>query len=209
MIGGIFETIGKTLGIGKEKYFLELDDAAEKGVENLKETASKAAKTTVETVKGVSADVAEKVQSATDEVTDDAESVAKKGKTKTKAAVADAKKAAANDKKAVKNEAKKVAAKGADQKSAQTASPDNGAVPAPEVKPSTQSEPRSAEEIIVEAIAAASKKTDSEGNAVDDGPTNFATDHLMPTSNGSRRRPGPSFASFKGMAKEVNPRLRG
>ena len=36
MIGGIFETIGKTLGVGKEKYFLELDDAAEASVKNLK-----------------------------------------------------------------------------------------------------------------------------------------------------------------------------
>ncbi len=41
------------------------------------------------------------------------------------------------------------------------------------------------------------------------GPHNFATDYLMPTSNGSRRRPGPSLAPFKGMAKEVNPRLKG
>ncbi len=204
MIGGIFETIGKTLGIGKEKYFLELDDAAEKGVENLKETASKAAKATVETAKEVSSDVVEKVQSVTDEATDKAESAAKKGKTKAKATVADAKKSAAADKKAVKNKDKKVAAKGADE----SAQSENGAAPA-EAKPATQPEPRSAEEIIVSAIAAASKKTDSEGKLVDDGPTNFATDHLMPAANGSRRRPGPSFASFKGMAKEVNPRLRG
>lgn len=200
MIGGIFETIGKTLGIGKEKYFLELDDAAEKGVENLKAT--------VETVKEVSGDVVGKVQSATDEATDKAKSAAKKGKTKAKATVADAKKSAATDKKAVKNKDKKVAAKGADQSAQKSDQPENGAAPA-EAKPSTQSEPRSAEEIIVSAIAAASKKTDDQGNTVDEGPTNFATDYLMPDSNGSRRRPGPSFASFKGMAKEVNPRLKG
>ncbi|CAN5727466.1 hypothetical protein BH23CYA1_BH23CYA1_13360 [soil metagenome] len=185
MIGGIFETIGKTIGLGKEKYFLELDDAAEKGVENLKSTASKAAKATLETAKGVSAEVVDKVQSATDETTDKARAAADKGK----------------------NKAKKVATKEADQKSPQPASSENGAAPA-SPEPSAQSQPRSAEEIIVSAIAAASKKTDSEGNAVD-SPTNFATDYLMPAANGSRRRPGPSFASFKGMAKEVNPRLRG
>ncbi|NJM97700.1 MAG: hypothetical protein HC800_11560 [Phormidesmis sp. RL_2_1] len=55
MIGGIFETIGKTLGVSKDKYFLEIDDAAA-------EKAAKAAKAVVETVKEVSADVAEKAQ---------------------------------------------------------------------------------------------------------------------------------------------------
>ncbi|MGI8936501.1 hypothetical protein [Leptolyngbya sp. BC1307] len=186
MIGGIFETIGKTIGLGKEKYFLELDDAAEKGVKNLKSTASKAAKATVETAKDVSAEVVSKVQSATDETADKARAAADKGK----------------------NKAKKAANKEADQRSAQPASSENGAA-SDSPEPSAQSQPRSAEEIIVSAIAAASKKTDSEGNAVDDSPTNFATDYLMPAANGSRRRPGPSFASFKGMAKEVNPRLRG
>ena len=152
----------------------------------MKSTASKAAKATVETAKDVSAEVADKVQSTTDETADKAKAAANKSKTK----------------------AKKAATKEADQKSAQPAPAENGTAPdSPET--STQSQPRSAEEIIVSAIAAASKKTDSEGSAADNGPTNFATDHLMPIANSSRRRPGPSLASFKGMAKEVNPRLRG
>ena len=80
MIGGIFETIGKTLGIGKEKYFLELDDAAE-GVAN---KVQKAASSAVETVKDVSGDVAETVQSKADDAGDAAEKAKAKAKTKAK-----------------------------------------------------------------------------------------------------------------------------
>ena len=45
MIGGIFETIGKKLGIGKEKYFLELDDAAEEVASKVQKAASSAVET--------------------------------------------------------------------------------------------------------------------------------------------------------------------
>jgi hypothetical protein len=58
MIGGIFGTIGQKLGIGKEKYFLELDDAAGKSVENLKGAATKATKV----AKEAASDLADKAQ---------------------------------------------------------------------------------------------------------------------------------------------------
>lgn len=200
MIGGIFETIGRTLGVGKEKYFLELDDAAEESVENVKAVAAKTAKVAVKTAKGVSADVVDKVQSVTGDATDKAESAADDAADKAQS-VAD------KTKKAAKNKAKAPAKKATGKKSAEGAS-ENGAEQTDGAAP-TKPKERSPEEIIVEAIAAASKKTDSEGNVVPDGPHNFATDYLMPTANGSRRRPGPSLAPFKGMAKEVNPRLKG
>ena len=76
MIGGIFETIGKTLGIGKEKYFLELDDAAE-GVAN---KVQEAADSAVKTAKDVSGSVADTLQSKAD----DASSAANKAKTAAK-----------------------------------------------------------------------------------------------------------------------------
>ena len=82
MIGGIFETIGKTLGIGKEKYFLELDDAAEEVAGKVQKAASSA----VETVKDVSGDVAETVQSKAN----DAGSAANKAKAKAKKTAAKA-----------------------------------------------------------------------------------------------------------------------
>ncbi|MEM6449020.1 MAG: hypothetical protein AAF703_01770 [Cyanobacteria bacterium P01_D01_bin.105] len=42
MIGGVFETIGKTLGVGKDNYFLELDDADEDTVTGIEKVAPKA-----------------------------------------------------------------------------------------------------------------------------------------------------------------------
>ena len=101
--------------------------------------------------------------------------------------------------KAKKGKASKPAAKeGAGKPAAQPAEAP-AVLPAPKVP--------SAEDIIVQAIAAGSRKTDSQGNAVD-GPSNFATDYLLAPTNGSRRRPGPSLNPFKGMAKDVNPRLK-
>ncbi|MGB5915833.1 MAG: hypothetical protein WBG63_13275, partial [Phormidesmis sp.] len=69
----------------------------------------------------------------------------------------------------------------------------------------------SAEDLIVAAIAATAKgKTlDDKGNVVEADAKTFATDYLETPSRASRRRPGPSLSPFKGMAKEVNPRLRG
>ncbi|MGB3291444.1 MAG: hypothetical protein WBB01_00465 [Phormidesmis sp.] len=202
MIGGIFETIGRTLGVGKEKYFLELDDAAEESVENAKAVVTKTAKAAVETVKGVSADVVDKVQSVAGDTVGKAESVAEDAADKAESVADKTKKAAKTAKApaAKKATAQKAVAKGASQKSEGSEQTD---APAP-----AKSEPRSAEDIIVEAIAAAGKKTDEDGN-VADGPHTFATDHLMPLGNRGRRRPGPSLSAFKGMAKEVNPRLNG
>ena len=82
MIGGIFETIGKTLGIGKEKYFLELDETAEEVAGKVQKTAASATKTAVKTAKDVSGDVIDAVKSGADE----AEDAASKAKVKAKQA---------------------------------------------------------------------------------------------------------------------------
>ncbi len=214
MIGGIFETIGKTLGIGKEKYYLELDDAAEQGVENLKEAATKATKV----AKAAAVEVVDKAQeiaeTVTDEAADKAKATAAKGKEKAKEVSADAAQAgkkAANKVegkteaagKAAKNAAKKgkKAAKSAASATAEKA-PEPKVAPEPE-KPAAPT----AEEIIAKAIAGTNHKTNDDGRAAD-APDTFSTDYLMPLGNRSRRRPGPSFGKFKGMAKDVNPRLK-
>ena len=201
MIGGIFETIGKTLGVGKEKYFLELDEAAEESVEKAKTAVAKTAKAAVETAKDVSADVVDKVQAVTGDVADSASSVADKtaGKAAGARTVTDKTQQAAKAAKAPieKAKVKKLPAAGQTEgaEQADTSTP---------AKP----ESLSPEEIIVNAIAAASKKNSEESAAAGDGSHTFATDHLMPLGNRGRRRPGPSLGAFKGMAKEVNPRLK-
>ena len=216
MIGGIFETIGKTLGVGKEKYFLELDDAAEASVKTLKKSATKAAKTAVETAKDASADVVEKAKELTDEVKDGAaQEAAEKAKSNAKAAAdklaapEEAPKGKAAKAKAAKEKAAKKAV--AKTKAAGSLTEGNApeAAPAPAAEPVMPAGP-SEEDLIVAAIAATSsgKTIDSKGNIVE-GPTTFSTDYLMTPSRSSRRRPGPSLSAFKGMAKEVNPRLKG
>lgn len=198
MIGGIFETIGRTLGVGKEKFFLELDEAAETA-ENLVDKVKAPAAKAVAAVKELSEDVVDKASDAVD-------------KAKGSAAKAEdelEKAAAKNGAKAPnKKEAKKTAAK---QKTAKKGASKNGTAPvAADSTPvaALPPAPPTAEELIVNAIAAGGKKTDAQGNVVEEA-QNFSTDHLMPLGNRSRRRPGPSLGAFKGMAKEVNPRLRG
>ncbi len=238
MIGGIFETIGKTLGVGKEKYFLELDDAAEASVKNIKESATKAAKSAVETAKEASSGVVEKAQGLVEDITgentstvketaekakDAAQNTAKNASAKVKEVAGEAanemdKKVAANkqpvEEKAAKGKANK--AKAAKEKATKEAvaktkaagslvggdAPESASAP---VVPSGPTE----EELIVAAIAATSsdKTVDAQGNVVE-GIKTFSTDYLMTPSRSSRRRPGPSFDPFKGMAKEVNPRLK-
>lgn len=195
MIGGIFETIGKTLGIGKEKYFLELDEAASKGVETLKTSAAKTAKAAKETVQEVSADATEKVQATVEAAAESAKSVV----SETEKATPDKKASAKTTKTSQKT----------GKKDAKAAASSNAAPPSPapqtQAKAPARLEP---EEIIARAIAAGGKKLDSSGNVVEEA-QNFSTDFLMPLGNRGRRRPGPSLGSYKGMAKEVNPRLKG
>ncbi|MEO0647300.1 MAG: hypothetical protein AAFZ17_14275 [Cyanobacteria bacterium J06650_10] len=196
MIGGIFETIGKTLGVGKEKYFLELDDAAEDSVKNIKQVASKATKT----AKAASADVVEKAQDIVENATDKAEAAADKAANKTKVAAEKAKAPTSNKKSAKAPKGKKpVATKQGDESAEKAVS--TPAVPAGP----------SAEDLIVAAIAATSKGNtrDAKGNVIAQETTTFATDYLMTPSRSSRRRPGPSLSPFKDMAKEANPRLKG
>ncbi|MEL7142374.1 MAG: hypothetical protein AAFY33_07265 [Cyanobacteria bacterium J06643_4] len=197
MIGGIFETIGKTLGVGKEKYFLELDDAAESVAKNVGKSAKSAAKT----AKKASAEVVDKAQELASDATATAKEVASDAKDtadKAKAAAKKAKKAAPDKKTAKKGKA----AKGKAANATPAAEPEAPAAPAAPAAPDP-------EELIVNAIAAASsgKKLDSAGNVIDETQT-FATDYLETPIRTRRRRPGPSFAGFKGMAKEVNPRLK-
>lgn len=228
MIGGIFGTIGKTLGIGKEKYFLELDDAAEQGVENLQKAATKATKVAKSTAEEVVDKAQSVVETVTEDATDKAQSVADKGKAKAKAAAGEAKDAAANVKqagenaveqaeekaaeagKAAKNAAQKskkaVVKQTADKKAANTkTTAQKGEEKA--AKPAVAPPAPSVEDLIANAIAATSKPTNSSGKAIG-APENFSTDYLMPLGNRGRRRPGPSLNPFKGMAKETNPRLK-
>ena len=172
MIGGIFETIGKTLGVGKENYFLELDDAAEDTVKGVEKVASKAPAVAKEVTKAA----AETGKAAAEAVAEATEAVAE-----TKAST---KKAAAPTGKDTK------------QPSAPKAAT---AVPVG-IDPN---------DLIVNAIAAGSRKRSSGAVDPDTGEVkNFSTDYLMPKKKMSRRRPGPSFNNFKGMAKTVNPRLK-
>ncbi len=193
MIGGIFETIGRTLGVGKEKFFLELDEAAETA-ENLVEKVKAPAAKAVAAVKELSEDVVDKASDA----------VGKAKGTTAKAEDALEQAAAKNGAKAPsKKEAKKTATK---KTAAKKGASQNGATePAPVA--ALPPAPPTSEELIVNAIAAGGKKTDAQGNVIE-AAQNFSTDHLMPLGNRSRRRPGPSFGAFKSMAKEVNPRLR-
>ncbi len=236
MIGGIFETIGKTLGIGKEKYFLELDDAAEEVASKVKKAAASA----VETAKDVSSDVAETIQSQSN----DAESAANKAKAGVKKTVAKADKTA---NKADKTVSKADAARKVDEQAAKfnkkanklikdgdakvkveaneetgqieatAIETDKGSKPANKSaqqvisneapKSSTPQASRDPEDIIREAIATTAKTPD--GKPVDpESADTFSTDYLMPLGNRGRRRPGPSFADYKNMARDTNPRLK-
>ncbi|MEL7070384.1 MAG: hypothetical protein AAGN15_17230 [Cyanobacteria bacterium J06581_3] len=226
MIGGIFETIGKTLGIGQEKYFLELDDAAEASVEKIKKSATQAVESAVETAKDVSADVVDKAQDLAGDVSGSAESTAKnaanKAKANVKAAASQTKEAAdeavGKTKAATKKAVKEAKSDAADKKptfgkkSSKKAPLATGGAPDVEKDKSSQpAAPAAAdpEELIIAAIAATAdgKALDSQGNVVEKA-TGFADTYLMPRTGG-RRRPGPSLSGFKGMAKEVNPRLKG
>jgi hypothetical protein len=198
MIGGIFGTIGKTLGLGKNKYFLELDDAAEQRLEDLQGAASKAIKAAKETVE----DITDKAQSVAEETADKAQAAAKTVKAQAPKATKTAVKAQAPAKALPKGKTS-IKAKAAAEKGA---SAEPTAAPQPVAAP-VAAAPRSPEDIIVSAIAAGGKAIDSSGNVVDKA-QNFATDYLMPTANSSRRRPGPSLGNFKGMARTVNPRLK-
>ncbi|MEL6940709.1 MAG: hypothetical protein AAFO84_16120 [Cyanobacteria bacterium J06598_1] len=202
MIGGIFETIGQTLGVGKKKYFLELDDAAENSVKALKKPVSKP----VETAKKASADVAKKVTEVAEAAADKTQAVAKETKAAAKSGKKKAAKKVEKAGKAAKKSAEKKAAPAKGKKAVAEKGEKVTAAPEEVAKPAAPAAP-DPEELIVAAIAAGGRKTDASGNVVA-GATNFATDYLI-TQSSSRRRPGPSLGKFKGMAKDVNPRLKG
>lgn len=184
MIGGIFETIGKTLGVGKENYFLELDDAAEDTVKGIEKVVAKAP----EVAKEVASEVTSAAEAAVETSTAAAEAVAE---------------TAATAGKAVEKKVEKAAKNTAAKATAKSKAPEKAAAPA-KAAPAAP-DPN---DIITSAIAAGARKRS--GNAV--GPNgevqNFSTTYLMPKKKMSRRRPGPSLSGFKGMAKAVNPRLK-
>lgn len=219
MIGGIFGTIGKKLGIGKEKYFLELDDAAGKSVENLKGAATKATKVAKEAASDIAdkaQELAGEAQEFAGEAADKAQDAIATGQTKAKAAGRFGKKAVASDKDAKKDAGKdakkdaKSAPKGARRQKGKSKNAVAVAEPAIAQKTvaAAPAAPRDPEDIIRAAITAGTQQTDSSGNVIN-AAQNFATDFLMPQANSSRRRPGPSLSPFKSMAKAVNPRLKG
>lgn len=183
MIGGIFETIGKTLGVGKENYFLELDDAAEDTVKGIEKAVAKAPAV----AKEVASDVASTAQD-----------VAEKGAAAAKAAAAQAQpvsEAAADAGKAAKATAKKAAKAPEAAKKAAAPAPAAPALPDPN-------------DLIVSAIATGDRKRSGVAVGPDGEAQNFSTNYLMSKKKMSRRRPGPSLSGFKGMAKAVNPRLK-
>ena len=213
MIGGIFETIGKTLGVGKEKYFLELDDAAEEAAKGLKKStasATKAAKAAVESAKEATVEAAEKAQELVSDTEDKAEATAKTAANKAKSAASDA----ADQAKSAANAADKAADKGK-QAVTKTAAEGKQAVEGVAEEgskaPTNSAAPTrtTAEDLILNAIASTAPKqqTDNDGNTLAEIKT-FSTDYLMTPSRARRRRPGPSLSPFKGMASEVNPRLK-
>ena len=213
MIGGIFETIGKTLGVGKEKYFLELDDAAEDTVKGIKKAASKAAIK----AKDVASDVVEKAQDlageAVDKIEDAVGDAADKSKEKTKDAAEKVQETAKQASDASEAAQKKIqdAAKTVDQTAKQSKKTNAAKADqaektnAPVQTAATTPDP---DEIIVNAIAAGSRKRSGNGVGPNGEALTFSTDYLMPQKKMRRRRPGPSFSSYKGMAKDVNPRLK-
>ncbi|MGB3768267.1 MAG: hypothetical protein WA947_17045 [Phormidesmis sp.] len=238
MIGGIFETIGKTLGIGKEKYFLELDDAAEEVASKVQKAAASA----VETAKDVSSDVVETIQSKSD----DAGSAANKAKADAKNKAEKVDKAASKAGKAAADKADKAASK-ADKKAAKfnkkanklikdgdakvkvEADEETGEIKATAIETDKGSKPsdKSAQQVISndqpeasapqasrdpeDIIREAIAKTEKapDGKPVDpEAADTFSTDYLMPLGNRGRRRPGPSFSNYKNMARDTNPRLK-
>ena len=230
MIGGIFETIGKKLGIGKEKYFLELDDAAE----GIASKVQKAASSAVDTVKDVSSDVADTIQSKAGDAGDAANKA--KANAQKKAESASDKAASKADKAAAKfnKKADKLIKEG-DAKVKVAANEKTGQIEATAIetdkgkKPSNKSAKqivankpdasedagsgasesktfRDPEDIIREALAKSQKAPDGRPSDPTAAET-FSTDYLMPLSS-SRRRPGPSLSKYKSMARETNPRLK-
>lgn len=177
-MGGVFETIGKTLGVGEDKYFLELDDTVETDIKPLKASAPKPVETAANSVKERVSPVAAQPKVAAVVSQAKVEKVATDNLSKT------SKKAESAGK--------------SDQKAA---------VATQSVIPQ---EP-SAQELIVNAIAAASTKEVSKTEVTDDTTVevqNFSTNYLMPLGNRGRRRPGPALSPFRGMAKAVNASLR-
>lgn len=183
MIGGIFGTIGKTLGIGQEKYFLELDDAAEQSVENLKGAATKV----TNVAKEAASEIADKAQELVEETVDKAQELASEASDMAKEVSAKGKTA---------QKAAKTGKKAASQPVKTAATEESAAAVQPAAVRALDPE-----EIIRNAIAAGGKKTDSTG-AVIETVSNFSTDFLLPMANSSRRRPGPSLNMFKAMVKK-------
>lgn len=237
MIGGIFETIGKKLGIGKEKYFLELDDAAE----GIASKVQKAASSAVDTVKDVSSDVADTIQSKADDV-GSAANKAKANAQKKAAKAADKAENAADtaaskaDKEAAKfnKKANKLIKEG-DAKVKVAANEKTGQIEATAIETDKGKKPsnKSAKQIVAnkpdasedagsgasesktfrdpeDIIREALAKSQKAPDGRPSDPTaaeTFSTDYLMPLSS-SRRRPGPSLSKYKSMARETNPRLK-
>ncbi|MEO1590314.1 MAG: hypothetical protein AAFU71_03365 [Cyanobacteria bacterium J06632_22] len=74
------------------------------------------------------------------------------------------------------------------------------AAPAPVSQPAANQAPDPVD--IIRAALATSASVTAEAVTDASQPTNFATDYLVSTKPAPRRRPGPSLAKFKGMAKE-------
>jgi len=98
-----------------------------------------------------------------------------------------------------KAEPPKANAKKASKKSSKKSAPAPAAAPVAAAAPAAPAAPDPVD--IIRAALSNSAPT-AEGDTTAATPGNFATDYLLPTKPAPRRRPGPSLAKFKTMAKD-------
>ncbi|MGB3533080.1 MAG: hypothetical protein WBA13_06135 [Microcoleaceae cyanobacterium] len=170
--------INKIFGSKKSDYFLEFDDIKDnKVVEKVTETVTEVAEKVTETAKKVADEAPEKAAKATGKVLDAADKVTQTSERKAKTV---------DETNIAKKEAKAAEANVKTSKQPKTNPPE------PDLTESTIEKPAPQQEL-------------PPLNSIQKTPEGmtFSTDYLMPKSNGSRRRPGPSLKMFKDMARQV------
>ena len=173
--------ISKIFGSKKSEYILDFDDIKDnKVVEKVTDAVSEVANKVTETAKKVADEAPEKAAKATGQVLDAADKVTetsgREAKTVDETNIAKKEAAAAN-----------ATTKKSKQPKTNPAELD--------LTESTIETPQSQKEL-------------PPLNSIQKTPKGmtFSTDYLLPKSNGSRRRPGPSLKMFKDMARQVGRR---
>ncbi|MGB3401587.1 MAG: hypothetical protein WBA77_02740 [Microcoleaceae cyanobacterium] len=173
--------INKIFGSKKSEYFLEFDDIKDnKVVEKITETVSDVAEKVTETAKKVADEAPDKAAKATGKVLDAADKVTE-----------------TSGREAKNVDETNIAKKEANAAKAKTKKSDQPKTnpPEPDLTESTIEKPAPQKEL-------------PPLNSIQKTPEGmtFSTDYLLPKSNGSRRRPGPSLKMFKDMARDVGRR---